>query len=66
MTKKTVLNPGKCHCLVLGNRSHLDAINVNGKKLASSSYEKLLGILTDRDLSFDNHIKSLCRKAGQK
>ena len=64
--KKTVLNPGKCHYLVLGNRSHLDAINVNGKKLASSSCEKLLGILTDRDLSFDNHIKSLCRKAGQK
>ena len=35
-------------------------------KLASSSYEKLLGILIDRDLSFDKHIKSLCRKAGQK
>ena len=35
-------------------------------KLASSSYEKLLGILIDRDLSFDKHIISLCRKAGQK
>ena len=28
--------------------------------------KNLLGILTDRYLSFDNHIKSLCRKAGQK
>ena len=28
-------------------------------KLASSSYEKLLGILIDRDLSFDKHTRSL-------
>ena len=34
--------------------------------MASSSYEKLLGILIDRDLSFDKHIKSLCWKAAQK
>ena len=60
-----VLNPGKCHCLVLGNRSNSDTINLNGTKLASSSYEKLLGILIDGDLGFDKHIKSLCRKAGQ-
>ena len=60
-----VLNPGKCHCLVLGNRSNSDTINLNGRKRASSSYEKLLGILIDRDLSFDKHLKS-CRKAGQK
>ena len=61
-----VLNPGKCHYLLLGNKSNSDTINLNGMKLVSSSYEKLLGILTDRDLSFDKHIKSLCRKAGQK
>ena len=60
-----VLNPGKCHYLVLGKRSNSDTINLNGTKLASSSYEKLLGILIDRDLSFDKHLKS-CRKAGQK
>ena len=59
-----VLNPGKCHYLVLGNRSNSDTINLNGTKLAS--YEKLLGILIDRDLSFDKHIKSLCRKADHK
>ena len=44
-----VLNPGKCYYLVLGNRSNSDTINLSGTKLASSSYEKLLGILTDRD-----------------
>ena len=61
-----VLNPGKCHHLVLGNRSNSDTINLNRTKLASSSCEKLRGILIDRYLSFDKHIKSLCRKAGQK
>ena len=52
--------------MVLGNESNSDTINLNGTRLASSSYEKLLGILIDRDLSFDKHIKSLCRKAAQK
>ena len=61
-----VLTPGKCHYLVLGNRSSSDTVNLNGTKLASSNYEKLLGILIDLDLSFDKHIKLLCRKAGQK
>ena len=61
-----VLNPGKCHYLVLRNRSNSDTINLNETKLASSSYKKLLGILIDNDLSFDKHTKSLCRKAGQK
>ena len=37
-----VLNPGKCHYLVLGNRSNSDTINLNGTKLAISTYEKLL------------------------
>ena len=54
-----VLNPRKCHYFVLGNRSNSDKINLNGTKLASSSYEKLLGILIDRELSFNKHIKSL-------
>ena len=35
-----VLNPGKCHYLVVGNRSHSDTINLNETKLASCSYEK--------------------------
>ena len=61
-----VLNLGKRHYLALGKRSNSDTINVNGTKLASSSYEKLLGILIDPDLSFDKNTKPLCRKAGQK
>ena len=59
-----VLNPGKCHYFLLGNISNSYGINLNGQKLVSSSYEKLFGILIDRDLSFDKHIKSLCWKSG--
>ena len=57
-----VLSTGKCHYLVLGKRSNSDTINLDGTKLPNSSYEKLVGMLIDRD----NPIKSLCRKAGQK
>ena len=59
-----VLNPGKRHYFLLGNISNSYGINLNGQKLVSSSYEKLFGILIDRDLSFDKHIKSLCWKSG--
>ena len=52
--------------MVQGKRSNSDTINLNGTKLANSSYEKQLGILIDRDLSFGKHITPLCRKAGQK
>ena len=45
-----VLNSGKFHYLVLGKRSNSDTINLNGTKLASSGYEKLLGIFIDHDL----------------
>ena len=63
---RIVLNPGKCHYLLLGKISNSDTVNLNGTKLASSSYEKLLGILIDRDVRFDKHIEPLCRKADQK
>ena len=41
----TVLNPGKCHYLVLRKRSNSDAINLNGIKLASSSKNCLVSHL---------------------
>ena len=59
------LNPGKCHYLVLRNRSNSDTINLNETKLASSSYEKSLGILTDCDLSFDKHINNYAGKQAR-
>ena len=41
-------------------------LNLNGTEITSDNNEKLLGVLIDKKLSFDVHIKSLCIKAGQK
>ena len=56
--KTYVFESWKISLLVLGKRSNSDTINLNGKKLASSGYEKLLGILINQDLSFDKHINA--------
>ena len=36
------------------------------KKVWESKKQKLLGVEIDRTLNFDEHIASLCRKAGKK
>ena len=46
------LNPGKCQ--------------YKFTEITSSNNEKLLSVLTDKKISFDVHIKSLFKKAGQK
>ena len=35
-------------------------------KLKKSDYEIILGITTNRKLTFNKHFKNLCKKAGQK
>ena len=61
-----VLNPDKCHNIVIGYNDRTQKIILNNNEIASSNEKKLLGILLDSKLNFDSHIKSLCKKAGQK
>ena len=61
-----VLNPGKCHYIVIGDDDPTQKIILNNNEIASSNEEKLLGILLDSKLNFDSHITSLCKKADQK
>ena len=63
-----VLNPDKCHYIVIGDDYPTQEIilNLNNNENASSNTEKLLGILLDSKLNFDSHITSLCKKAEQK
>ena len=61
-----VLNPGKCHYIVIGDDDPSQKIILNNNEIASSNEEKLLGIFLDSKLSFDSNITSLCKKAGQK
>ena len=61
-----VLNPGKCHYIVVGDDSPSHKIILNNNEIACSNEERLLGILLDSKLNFESHIISLCKKAGQK
>ena len=61
-----ILNPGKCHDVLLGAHTHIDYISLNNIEIESSRNEALLGVILDSDLKFDVYIKSLCRKVAQK
>ena len=57
-------NASKCH-FFLSPYKHT-SINVNGSVIKSSNSEKLLGITIDSDITFEEHINTLCRKAIEK
>ena len=57
-------NPEKSH-LLLSSKTPKKAYF--GRALVeSSSTEKLLGITIDSDLTFDEHISSICNEVGKK
>ena len=58
------VNPEKCHIL-LSMKKH-EIVSTYGIPLAASSNEKLLGVTTDSELKFDNHITEFCLKDGKK
>ena len=57
-------NPGKCH-LLLSSKTPTD-ISTGDASIKTSTKETLLGILIDSELSFDQHISSICSKASRK
>ena len=61
-----VLNPCKCHYIVIGDNDPSHIIILNNNEIASSNEEKLLGIILDRKLNFDFHKTAICKKSGQK
>ena len=63
--ENTVLNPGKWHYVLIENHDKLDKINLNEREITISNNQKLLDVLTDKRLSFDVQIKTLCKKARQ-
>ena len=60
-----VLNPEKCHFMVLGTKDNIDFTH-DGVVIKNSSQVKILGILIDNKLSFKNHIDQICKVANQK
>ena len=61
-----VLNPGKCHYIVIGYNDPSHNIMLNNHETASSNEEKRLRILLGSKSNFDAHIKSLSKKTSQK
>ena len=60
------LNEGKCHLLVCGHKHECSFLNIGNTRIWEEYSAKLLGLLIDTDLSFQNHIYSLCKSAGRK
>ena len=54
----------KCHLLVSYDESC--TANFEDFSIKNSTEEKLLGVKFDSNLSFENHVASLCKKASQK
>ena len=59
------LNQSKCHFLTRGTHEHL-WVRVGDEKIWESQSEKLLGMIVDKKLSFDLHLRTLCKKVNQK
>ena len=60
------LNQEKCHLLVSGFKHETVWAQVGKVKIWESLKQKLLGVVIDRDLSFNEYVSSLCQKAGKK
>ena len=56
-------NPGKPHILLSSKKPEI--ILANRISLAVSSHEKLLGVIIDLELKFENHITELCLKVSK-
>ena len=59
------LNQSKCHFLTSGSTEHL-WVRVGNEVIWESQYEKLLGMTVDKNLNFNMHLKTLCKKVNQK
>ena len=62
-----ILNPEKSHYMFLGQKlDDNEVLKFNNLTIKGSKEVEILGIKIDNNLNFNNHIKSICRKAGQK
>ena len=60
------LNQDKCHLLVSGYKHENIWAQIGEVKIWESSKQKLLGVVINRNLNFNEHVSSFCKKAGRK
>ena len=67
MKTSLVVNPEKSHFICLGQKiDDAETLNFNNVAIKYSKEVEILRIMLDRNMNFHTHIKSICRKAGQK
>ena len=54
------LNEDKCHYLLSGYKHEMLCSQIGSSKIWESNEQKLLGVVIDRNLSFDTHISQIC------
>ena len=57
-------NPDKCHLLTSATASI--AINIKDNEIMKSETEKLLGVIIDNKLNFNNHLQKILKKLIKK
>ena len=65
-TNNMKLNKDKCHLLVSGQNCENVWVNMGNEKILESAEQKCFGMEIGRNLNFDDHVISLCKKAGRK
>ena len=60
------LNKDKCHLLVSGQKYGNVWVKMGDEKIQESAKQKLPGIEILNNLNYDDHVISLCKKAGRK
>ena len=60
------LNEDKCHFLISGNTYEHLLVKVGDVLIWESSKEKLPGVTIDKNLTFTEHVSTICKKAGRK
>ena len=56
----------ECHQYCIGRNTENDKFEFDNLLLKNSEEEVVLGVTIDNKLTFDSHIKNICRKSGQK
>ena len=57
------LNQDKCYLLVSGHKHETFWSKIGETKIWESNKQKLLGVVIDRNLSFDEYVFVLCKKS---
>ena len=60
------LNTDKCKVIICGRKSHPITLRVGTSLVKEESHVKLLGVLIDNKLNFNDHISKLVKKANSK